>query len=169
VWDQVVEAQGYGVALLPIREVRRQSPRAIVIDPVTHIPHKSIEFHLSERVAQMLNSYSTTVNYPTIEHLLARLLTNWMGDDGFLRRLNCVKLANSPLGDTFFARGKVTRKYISPAGEYLVDFDLWDESVRGYIPNIATATVSLPSKEKTFTCESGNTPLVNWGNQILHS
>jgi len=159
VWDQVVEAQGYGVALLPIREVRRQTPRAIVIDPVTHIPHKSIEFHLSERVARILNSYSTTINYPTIEHLLARLLTNWMGDDGFLRRLNCLKLANSPLGDTFFARGKVTRKYISPEGQHMVDFDIWDESIRGYLPNVGTATVILPSRETTFSSISNNIPL----------
>ncbi len=96
VWDQVVEAQGYGVAILPMSEVRRQTPRAVVIDPLTRIPHKSIEFHLSEKVARILGSYSTTINYPTIEHLLAHLVTNWMGDDGFLRRLNCVKLANSP-------------------------------------------------------------------------
>jgi acyl dehydratase len=150
VWDQVVEAQGYGVAILPIREVRRQTPRVIVVDPVTHIPHKSIEFHFSERVAKILGSYSTTVNYPTIEHLFARCLTNWMGDDGFLRRLNCLKLVNSPLGDTFFVRGKVTKKYISPEREHMVDFDLWDETIRGYISNVATATVHLPSKERTF-------------------
>jgi acyl dehydratase len=159
VWDQVVEAQGYGIALFPIREIRRQTPRAIVIDPVTRIPHKSIEFHFSERTARVLNSYSTTVNYPTIEHLMARLLTNWMGDDGFLRRLNCLKLANSPLGDTFFVRGKVTRKYISPEGEHMVDLDLRDESVRGYVPNIGTATIILPWREKTFSSLSNRFPL----------
>lgn len=159
VWDQVVEAQGYGIALFPIREVRRQTPRAIYIDPVTHIPHKSIEFHFSERAGQVLGSYSSTINYPTIEHLISRLLTNWMGDDGFLRRLNCLKLANSPLGDTFIVRGKVTRKYISPEGEHLVDFDIRDESIRGYIPNIATATVILPSREKAFNSMSNTVPL----------
>jgi hypothetical protein len=151
VWDQVVEMQGYGIAFLPLREVRRRTPRLIAIDPATNIPHKSIEFHLSEGAARMLGSYSTTINYPTVEHFFARLLTNWMGDDGFLRRLDCLKFANTPLGDTIFGRGRVTRKYVSDSGEYLVDLDVWEETVRGYIPNAATATVSLLSREKVFT------------------
>lgn len=162
VWDQVVEAQGYGVAILPMREIRRQTPRVVVIDPITRIPHKSIEFHLSEKVGKMLGSYSSTINYPTIEHLLARLLTSWMGDDGFLRYLNCLKLANSPLGDTFFARGRVTKKYINDEGEHLVDFDIWDESIRGYIANIATATVVLPSREKPLSDMIGDPNISKW-------
>lgn len=150
VWDQVVEMQGYGIACLPMREVRRQTPRLIAIDPATNIPHKSIEFHLSEGTARIIGSYSTTINYPTIEHFLARLITNWMGDDGFLRRLDCLKLANVPLGDTIFGKGKVTRKYVCPNGEHLVDLDVWIESVRGYVPDVATATVSLLSKEEVL-------------------
>ncbi|MFC1902019.1 MaoC family dehydratase N-terminal domain-containing protein [Chloroflexota bacterium] len=150
VWDQAVEMQGYGIAYLPLREVRRRTPRMIVVDPVTNIPHKGIEFHLSERAAQILGSYSTTINYPTIEHFLARLITSWMGDDGFLKNLYCLKLSNTPLGDTIFGRGKVTKKYISEEGEHLVDLDVWFESIRGFIPDAATATVSLPSKEEIF-------------------
>lgn len=151
VWDEVIEIQGFGLATLPVREVRRQTPTRIVIDPVTNIPHKSIEFHLSEGTAKAIGSYSTTLIAVTVEHFLARLITNWMGDDGFITRFDYVKLANTPLGDTIFGQGNVTKKYISDNDDYLVDLDVWMESNRGYIPNVATATVRLPSKEKTFS------------------
>ena len=151
VWDQLVEIQGFGLGVFPMREVRRQTPGRIIVDPVTNIRHKSIEFHLSERTAKLLGSYSTTLIYPTVEHFLARIITNWMGDDGFLRGLDCLKLSNTPLGDAIFGYGRVTRKHISSDGEHLVDLDVWMESVRGYISNVATATVSLLSKEKTFS------------------
>jgi hypothetical protein len=58
-----------------------------------------------------------------------------------------LKLNNHPLGDTIFGRGKVKNKYISANGEYLVDLDVWVETIRGYVSDVATATVSLISKE----------------------
>jgi hypothetical protein len=83
----------------------------------------------------------------TLQHLMSRLVTNWMGDDGFLRRVNLLKLNNHPLGDTLFGRGKVKKKYISANGEYLVDLEVWVETIRGYVSDVATATVSLISRE----------------------
>jgi hypothetical protein len=150
VWDEVVEIQGFGLAVMPVREIRRQTPERMLIDPETNIPHKSIEFHLSERTARAVGSYSTTLIAVTVEHFLARIVTNWMGDDGFIRQFNYVKLANTPLGDTIFGRGRVIKKYVNDNGEHLVDIDVWMESNRGYIPNVATVTVSLLSKEKIF-------------------
>jgi hypothetical protein len=150
VWDQVVEIQGFGVAVLPVREVRRQTPERVVIDTVTNIPHKSIEFHLAEGTSKALGHYSTTILAVTVEHFLGRLITNWMGDDGFLRKFNYLKMANTPLGDTIFGRGRVTNKYVSENGDYLVDLDVWMESIRGFIPNAAKAAVSLLSRDKVF-------------------
>ena len=147
VWDQVVEMQGFGVAILPMIEVRRQTPGRVVIDPVTNIPHKTMGFHLSERISQVLGAYSSNIMMNTLQHLMGRLVTNWMGDDGFLRRVNLLKLNNHPLGDTLFGRGKVKKKYISANGEYLVDLEVWVETIRGYVSDVATATVSLISRE----------------------
>ena len=150
IWDEVVEMQGFGVAMLPLREVRRQTPNAIAVDPVTQVPHKSIELHLSADSAKMLGSYSSTLLSVTIEHFLARLVTNWMGDDGFIRKFNYTKLANNPIGDAIFGRGRVIKKYVDD-GDYVVDLDIWIESNRGYIPNVATVTVSLLPKRSIFT------------------
>jgi hypothetical protein len=151
VWDEVVEIQGFGLAVMPVREIRRQTPERMLIDPSTGIPHKSIEFHLSEGTARAVGSYSTTLIAVTVEHFLARIVTNWMGDDAFIKVFNYLKFANTPLGDTIFGRGSVIKKYINDKGEYLVDIDVWMESNRGYIPNIATVTVSLLSKETTVS------------------
>jgi hypothetical protein len=149
-WDTVVEMQGFGVAILPMREVRRQTPERVLIDPQTNIPHKSIEFHLTETGGRINQSYSTTILGVTTHHFLGRLITNWMGDDGFLRKFQWRKLHNAPLGDTIFGRGKVIKKYVDDNGDYMVDLDTWMETIRGYIPNVGTATVNLPSKEKLF-------------------
>jgi hypothetical protein len=147
VWDQVVEMQGIGTALLPMMEVRRQTPDRVILDPTSNIPHKSIEIHLSEKVPPILGLYSTTVIQGTIEHLLGRLITNWMGDDGFLKKFNWLKLCNTSIGDTAFGRGKVVKKYIDQNGDHLVDLDVWMETNRGYISNVGPATVSLLSSE----------------------
>ena len=149
-WDTVVEMQGFGVGLLPMREVRRQTPERVLIDPLTNIPHKSIELHLTETGGRINLQYSTTILGVTTHHFLGRLITNWMGDDGFLRKFKWRKLHNAPLGDTIFGRGKVTEKYIDDSGDYMADLDTWMETIRGYVANVGTATVSLPSKEKMF-------------------
>jgi acyl dehydratase len=148
IWDQVVEIQGHGVATLPMMEMRRQMPGKAMIDPLTNVPRREIEIHLSESVAKIIGFYSTTIDQLTIEHFLGRLVTNWMGDDGFLRRLNWIKLLNTPLGDTIFGRGRVVNKYIGKNGDYLVDIDTRMETIRGYISNLATLTVTLMSREK---------------------
>jgi len=78
------------------------------------------------------------------------VVSNGVGDDGFLRRLTWTKLANTPLADTIFGRGRVTRKYVEN-GEYVLDVDVWMESNRGFISNVGPSAVSLLSREKIFT------------------
>ena len=150
IWDTVIEIQGFGVAVLPMREVRRQTPDRIMIDPVTNVPHKSIEIHLSDKSAKISHLPSSTILGVTAEHFLSRLITNWMGDDGFLRRFHWLTLAHAPLGDTIFGQGKVTRKYIDENSNHLVDLEVWIESNRGNISDVAKATVHLMSKADVF-------------------
>ena len=48
---------------------------------------------------------------------LAHLITNWMGDDGFLKRLRAELRLFNVLGDTTWLKGKVTQKYIKDGEE----------------------------------------------------
>lgn len=79
---------------------------------------------------------------------LSHLMTNWMGDEGWLkkhraelRRFNCY-------GDTTWCKGKVTKKYVDENGEHCVDIDCYGINQRGEINMPGQATVILPSREK---------------------
>jgi len=76
---------------------------------------------------------------------LGHLLTNWMGDDGFLKKLYAEIRRFNVVGDTTFCKGKVTKKYIEN-GEHLVDVEIWAENQRKEITAPGWATILLPSK-----------------------
>lgn len=77
---------------------------------------------------------------------MAQVVTNWMGDDGFLKKLYCqIRLPNT-VTDTTWVRGRVGRKYVA-GSEYLVDLELWGENQRGQRNTLAWATASLPTRK----------------------
>ena len=78
---------------------------------------------------------------------LDNLITNWMGDAGFLKRLKGTLKRFNIVGDTTWFKGKIIKKYIEN-GEHLVDIECWGENQRGEISIPGEATVRLPSKGK---------------------
>ncbi len=76
---------------------------------------------------------------------LSHLLTNWMGDDSFLKKLYGEIRMFNMLGDTTWFKGKVVRKYVENE-EHLVDIECWGENQRGQITLPGRATVILPSR-----------------------
>jgi len=77
---------------------------------------------------------------------LAHLLTNWMGDDGWLVRLQTEMRAFNFLGDTTICSGVVQAKTIEGARR-LVHIEVKATNQRGEITSPGTATVMLPSRE----------------------
>jgi acyl dehydratase len=75
---------------------------------------------------------------------MASLVTNWMGDAGFLKRIRTQMRGFNIMGDCTWARGKVTRKYIKD-GHALVDIEIRGENQRGELTTPGMATVILPS------------------------
>jgi acyl dehydratase len=74
------------------------------------------------------------------------LMTNWMGDDGFLRRLNVEVRRPVLLGDTLWWKGSVTGKRTE--GDYhVVDIDVLGITQRGEKVSWGNAEVYLPSRE----------------------
>lgn len=82
---------------------------------------------------------------------LGNLLTNWIGDDAFLKRLRAELRRFNLVGDTTWLKGKVVNKYIDDDGEHTVDVDCWGENQRGEIIMPGFATVALPSREEKET------------------
>jgi acyl dehydratase len=144
VWDLIViMAIGGG---LPMREMRKRIPETLVLDPATGVTHADTEWHFSDRQAQLRGEPRAYLSGAVSRLTIARLVTNWMGDDGFLRKFNWRHLARTIIGDTMIARGKVINKRIEN-GEHLIDLTVWIENVRGNITGAASVTVSLFSKE----------------------
>lgn len=75
---------------------------------------------------------------------MASLVTNWMSDAGFLKRIRTQMRGFNIMGDCTWARGKVTRKYVQD-GNALVDIEISGENQRGELTTPGMATVLLPS------------------------
>jgi acyl dehydratase len=76
---------------------------------------------------------------------LSKLMTDWVGDKGILRRWKATYRLPGYPGDTWTLKGKVTKKY-EDNGENKVDCDIWIENQDGAIVTPGSATVALPSK-----------------------
>ncbi len=79
---------------------------------------------------------------------LGNLLTNWVGDDGFVKRLRAELRGLNYVGDTTWCKGKVIKKYLDENSEPCVDIECWGENQRGEVTMPGKATVILPSREK---------------------
>lgn len=77
---------------------------------------------------------------------LNMLLTNWMGDDGFLWKYRAELRRFNIIGDTTWCKGKVIRKYIDE-GKCCVNIECWGENQRGEVTIPGSATVILSSQE----------------------
>ncbi|ARP94955.1 FAS1-like dehydratase domain-containing protein [Bordetella genomosp. 13] len=76
---------------------------------------------------------------------LTHHLTNWMGDDGMLRKSACKIRRHNPAGDMLFIKGKVLRKYVED-GRHLVEIDQHAENQDGELSVLGTGVVELPSR-----------------------
>ncbi len=77
---------------------------------------------------------------------LTTLVTNWMGDAAFLKRVRGEMRRFNLVGDTTWCKGKVSRKYVKD-GYALVDLEIWAENQRCEMTAPGLATVMLPSKD----------------------
>lgn len=76
---------------------------------------------------------------------MASMVTNWMGDAGFLKRCRTEMRRFNTMGDSTWCRGRVSRKYIKD-NHCLVDIELRGENQRGELTTPGLATVILPSR-----------------------
>jgi acyl dehydratase len=76
------------------------------------------------------------------------LMTNWMGDDGWLKRSYTEYRRFNYFGDVVWIKGTVTKKYIDEDGEHCVHVERHAINQRGEDIMPGYAVVALPSKEK---------------------
>jgi acyl dehydratase len=93
----------------------------------------------------------TTFDYGRMrETWLIHLLTDWMGDDAWLRRIRVEFRQFNYVGDVQWLGGRITRKYLAEDGtgqHPAVDVELWARNQRGIDTTPGSATVFLPSRQ----------------------
>ncbi len=76
---------------------------------------------------------------------LSQMVTDWMGDDGILRKLNASIRHPNIVGDTNTVYGEVSKKFTTD-DEHLVELQLSNKNQSGLATALGTAIVSLPCR-----------------------
>ncbi|MBE0415626.1 MAG: dehydratase [Dehalococcoidia bacterium] len=77
--------------------------------------------------------------------LLGQLITDWIGEEGFLKKLGCSYRGTDHPGEDLVCKGKVTNKYVED-DQHLVECEIWVENGKGEKTTPGKATVILPSR-----------------------
>jgi hydroxyacyl-ACP dehydratase HTD2-like protein with hotdog domain len=79
---------------------------------------------------------------------LGRMITDWLGDDGTLVKLNGSYRGINKVHEDIICNGKVTKKYTED-NKNLVRIEIWVENPAGEKTVTGFAVVDLPSKDKS--------------------
>ncbi len=101
--------------------------------------------HFDSAFARKAGHEDVFMNTGFVQAALVRLITDWMGDAGFLKRLAFEMRRQHRSGDTMVCRGKVTAKKETD-GAAFVFLEVWAENEREGIATPGEATVILPRR-----------------------
>ena len=76
---------------------------------------------------------------------LTHHLTNWAGDDGFLRKAHCKIRRHNPEGDMLFIKGHVKRKFVEN-GRHLVEISQEAHNQDDELSVLGSGVVELPTR-----------------------
>jgi acyl dehydratase len=112
------------------------------------IPDCPERVHWEEDFARMVGTPGAYDYGPERCSWLTHHITNWMGDDGWLRRATSKIRRHNPEGDTLYFSAKVIGKR-TEAGACLVDIEQEARNQDGELSVIGTAIVELPARVST--------------------
>jgi len=139
-----VRLKAHGAAL---REYRKH-PAWAFRDPETHALEPIAAVHYNKSAAN-LQSLPFPYDAGIGRHCwLGHFLTNWFGDDGWLKKCYAEYHAFVFYSDVVWLRGKVIEKYVDEDGEYCVDVETSAVNQRGEECMPGKSTIALPSREK---------------------
>lgn len=109
------------------------------------IPDCPERVHWEEEFARMVGTPGAYDYGPERCSWLTHHLTNWMGDDGFLRRATSKIRRHNPAGDMLTFTAKVARKY-REGDRHLVEIEQEARNQDGELSILGTGTVELPTR-----------------------
>ena len=153
--DIIVWHLGWGMQLTPpgvfkiAARVRRKAPGLYPPNKL-NIPDTVQRLHWEPERARELG-IPTSYDYGGMrETWLCHLLTDWMGDDGWLWKLRCEHRKFNYIGDTTWVRGTVVDK-VQAEGRNEVHIEVRCENQRGEVTTPGTAVVLLPTRTAPVT------------------
>ena len=101
--------------------------------------------HYDKDFAQSKGLPGVIVHGQLVGCFLGQLMTDWMGEQGSLRKLTCsYKSVNFP-GEALICKGKINKNYVED-GEHYIECNLWVENTKGEKTVSGKALVTLPSR-----------------------
>jgi hypothetical protein len=146
-----VGSPGYKAAEIAwkYRRWARESPEKL---PNQYDPSYFAEYvspsmgHQHQGVAREIGMPGAYDNGPQRLGWAGHLLTNWCGDDGFMRALGFQLREAEIFGDTIWFSGRVSGVREDESARGLVDIELWSTNQLGQQTARGTATVELPRR-----------------------
>ena len=141
--------QGWGGLYIRAHKVAfnmYSSHPGLAISNAYNIPDVPERVHWEEELARAEGTPGAYDYGPERVSWMGHMMTNWIGDEGFLKRLNAKIVRHNPEGDFVTIKGKVIKKY-QEEDQHCVDCELFATQQDGENSCIATATAILPSKE----------------------
>ena len=114
-----------------------------------NIPDIPERVHWEDELAKAVGTPGAYDYGPERVSWMSHLMTNWVGDDGWLYKLNAKIVRHNPVGDLLTITGKVTKKY-KEGDRCFVDCELLAVNQDGEHSCEATATAILPSRESRY-------------------
>jgi acyl dehydratase len=144
----IAYAQGWGglyirANKLAWKQVHRHS--GLGIKNRFGIPDCPERVHWEQEFATMVGAPGAYDYGPERCSWLTHHLTNWMGDDGVLRRAHCKIRRHNPEGDTLRIDGTVKQKLVE-SGRHLVEIEQEARNQDGELSVLGTGVVELPRR-----------------------
>jgi acyl dehydratase len=109
------------------------------------IPDVPERVHWEEEFALEVGAPGAYDYGPERNSWLTHHLTNWIGDDGFLRQASCKIRRHNPAGDMLFIKGRVKRKFIED-GKHLVEIEQEAHNQDDELSVLGSGVAALPSR-----------------------
>ena len=104
------------------------------------------QIHYDKDFAQSRGLPGVIVHGQLAYSFLGQLMTDWIGEQGSLRKLACSYRGMNFPGETLTCKGRVSKKYIED-GEHYVVCNIWAENSKGEKTVSGTAIVILPARD----------------------
>ena len=101
--------------------------------------------HYDKDFAQSRGLPGVVVQGQLVANFLGQLVTDWMGEQGVLKKLSCSYKGMNYPGEPVICKGKVTKKYVTD-GEHYVECSLWAENAKGEKTVTGSTIVIMPAR-----------------------